>query len=59
MYIKKVSEMNLDEKLGQLILAGFHSTEFNDDLKDIIENHHIGNIIMFTRNYTFFMDFFC
>ncbi len=52
MYIKKVSEMNLDEKLGQLILAGFHSTEFDDDLKDIIENHHIGNIIMFTRNYT-------
>lgn len=42
--------MNLDEKIGQMIFSGVNGTEMNDDTKNIIENDHVGGIILFGDN---------
>ncbi len=47
--MKKVSEMTLKEKIGQLLIAGFDGFEKNNHLEKLIE-HNVGNIILFTRN---------
>ena len=52
MKLKTVKEMTLKEKLGQLILPGFHSTYYDDQIKTLIEDYHVGNVILFTRNFT-------
>ena len=51
MNLKSVKEMTLKEKLGQLILPGFHSTTYDDHIKTLIEDYHVGNVILFTRNF--------
>lgn len=51
MKLKSVKEMTLKEKLGQLILPGFHSTYYDDQVKTLIEDYHVGNILLFTRNF--------
>lgn len=51
MKLKTVKEMTLKEKLGQLILPGFHSTYYDDQIKTLIEEYHVGNVILFTRNF--------
>ena len=48
--MKTIKEMTLKEKLGQLIIAGFHGYEYDDHLKTLIEEYKVGNIILFTRN---------
>ena len=51
MKLKTVKEMTLKEKLGQLILPGFHSTYYDDQIRTLIEDYHVGNVILFTRNF--------
>ncbi|MGV8981101.1 glycoside hydrolase family 3 protein [Clostridium sp.] len=46
----KLSELTLDQKIGQLLLVGFPSQELNDDFKKLISDCHIGNVIVFQRN---------
>ena len=48
--MKKINEMTLKEKLGQLIIAGFSGYEYNEHLKTLIEEYKVGNIILFARN---------
>lgn len=52
MKLKTVKEMTLKEKLGQLILPGFHSTTYDEHIQTLIEDYHVGNVILFTRNFT-------
>ncbi|MGI6710984.1 MAG: beta-N-acetylhexosaminidase [Bacilli bacterium] len=42
--------MNLKEKLGQLLIIGFHGYEFNDHLKKMIREYKVANVILFARN---------
>ena len=51
MKLKSLKEMTLKEKLGQLILPGFHSTYYDEQIKTLIEEYHVGNILLFTRNF--------
>lgn len=51
MKLKTVQEMTLKEKIGQLILPGFHSTTYDENLKTLIEDYHVGNVLLFTRNF--------
>ena len=51
MKLKTIKEMTLKEKLGQLILPGFHSTYYDEQIKTLIEDYHVGNVILFTRNF--------
>lgn len=48
--MKKLSEMTLKEKIGQLICVGFQGYEFSDNLKYLIDNYYVGHIVLFTRN---------
>lgn len=41
-------DVNLDTKIGQLIVSGFHGTDAN--CAEMIAKGHIGNVILFSRN---------
>lgn len=45
-----LSKMTLEEKIGQMLCFAFHGTEYNEQLKILIEDHHVGTIIHFARN---------
>lgn len=42
--------MNLDEKIGQMIFSGVNGTEMNADTRNIIEDYHVGGVILFGDN---------
>lgn len=42
--------MSLGEKVGQLLMVGFKSTEKDEEITDLIVNKHIGSVILFDRN---------
>lgn len=48
--MKKLEEMNLQEKLGQLLIIGFHEPIITDELKKLIQEYKFGNFILFARN---------
>lgn len=48
--MKKISEMTLREKIGQVLICGFQGTEYSEELKTLIEEYKLGNVILFTRN---------
>ena len=50
--MKKLEEMTLQEKIGQLIIVGFHSTYYDQHICELVEKYRAGNIILFTRNFT-------
>ena len=49
--MKKLEEMTLKEKLGQCVAFGFSGYELNYDIVRLIEKYHVGNIILFARNF--------
>lgn len=62
---KIVSEMNIDEKIGQIFMISFQKwksdvasedtqniTELNDEIRFIISNYHLGGIALFLENCT-------
>lgn len=42
--------LNLAQKIGQLLICGFDSYEVNAHIQEMIEQYHIGGIILFRRN---------
>ncbi|SEM69711.1 beta-N-acetylhexosaminidase [Lihuaxuella thermophila] len=52
----KLNEMSLDEKIGQMFLVGFKgdlgtsATSVSDHARKMIEDYHVGGIILFDRN---------
>lgn len=49
--MKKITEMTLKEKIGQLFIVGFSTPYYDKNIKDLIEDNKVGNIILFARNY--------
>lgn len=47
-----LSEMSLEQKIGQMFFAGFSGDTYGGSLKKAIEEYHIGNVILFERNIT-------
>lgn len=47
---KKIAAMSLEEKVGQLFQIGFAAPTINDEVRDMIENYHVGGVIYFSRN---------
>ncbi len=43
-------EQDLRRRIGQLLVFGFEGTTVPDHVADLIRTHHLGNIILFTRN---------
>ncbi|MEC9490159.1 MAG: beta-N-acetylhexosaminidase [Halanaerobiales bacterium] len=46
----KLKNMSVEQKVGQLFQIGFSTPEVNDQVRDMIENYHIGGVIYFSRN---------
>ncbi|NUU76204.1 beta-N-acetylhexosaminidase [Paenibacillus xylanilyticus] len=42
--------MTLREKIGQMLLCGFHGTEANGDVERLLQTYPIGGVIYFARN---------
>jgi beta-N-acetylhexosaminidase len=45
-----IAGMTLDQRIGQLVMAGFHGTEPSDEIIRLIEREHVGGVILFSRN---------
>lgn len=45
-----ISEMSLDEKIGQLFIVGFQGIAPDNALMELIRQKHIGGVILFKRN---------
>jgi beta-N-acetylhexosaminidase len=45
-----VGDLTLDQKVGQLFLAGFDGTEPTDALASLVADRHLGNVVYFARN---------
>jgi len=45
-----IKSMTLEEKVGQLFMVGFQSPQVDEQIRDLITNKHIGNVILFDRN---------
>ena len=43
-------EMTLEEQMGQVLMAGFSGSTPSQEIIDLIQHHHVGNIILFSRN---------
>jgi beta-N-acetylhexosaminidase len=41
----------ISEMTGQMIMAGFEGTTLTPDTEDLVRNHHVGGLILFSRNY--------
>lgn len=47
---EKISNMTLEEKVGQLLIVGFQGTDLNEEIKTYINDLKIGGFILFSRN---------
>ncbi|MCD9024397.1 beta-N-acetylhexosaminidase [Cohnella sp. NL03-T5] len=47
-----INDMTLEEKVGQMILAGIDGTSINQATKKMIANQHVGGIIMYKNNFS-------
>ena len=49
--MKKIEELTLEEKLGQLLCIGFKEKKLTEDLREMIRKYKFGNFILYSRNY--------
>lgn len=45
-----LASMSLEQKTGQMIMAGFHGTTPSSAIRKLVESHQIGGVILFSRN---------
>ena len=48
--IKILQRMTLEEKIGQMVVAGFEGPRVDDHVECLIREHQIGGLILFARN---------
>lgn len=46
-----ISSMSVEDKIGQMVLAGISGTTMNDNDKKLIDQFHVGGIIFYKRNF--------
>ncbi len=49
--LKDIKDMSLKEKIGQIVMCGFLSDYYDEDIKSMVEDYGLANVILFTRNY--------
>ena len=47
---EKIKTMTLEEKIGQMLIVGFEGEHIDNNIKQMIEDHHVGGVILFSRN---------
>ena len=45
-----LSQMTIEEKIGQLFIFGFNGTTLNPDIQNMIENRDIGGVLLLNKN---------
>lgn len=45
-----MADMSLEEKIGQMMIVGFHGTTPSPDIRRLIEEYHVGGVTLFSRN---------
>ena len=45
-----ISQMSVEQKVGQLMVVGFEGTHINADIKSNISHHFVGGVTLFARN---------
>ena len=45
-----LDKMTLEEKIGQMMVVGFQSKQVDEHIKTMIEDYHVGGIILYDRN---------
>ncbi len=44
------NSLSLEEKIGQVVMCGFHGTQVSSEMEELIRKYHLGNVILFKRN---------
>ncbi|MGB4043452.1 MAG: beta-N-acetylhexosaminidase [Thermacetogeniaceae bacterium] len=47
---EQLNSLTLEEKIGQMVMVGIEGKMLGDDAKQLIQQHHVGGIILFKRN---------
>jgi len=47
---EQLDSLTLKEKIGQMVMVGIEGDVLGDDAKQLIQQHHVGGIILFKRN---------
>ena len=45
-----LSQMTIEERIGQLFIFGFNGTTLNPDIQNMIENRYIGGVLLLSKN---------
>lgn len=45
-----VASMTAKEKIGQMVMIGVRGTDINDDSRYMLNNYHVGGVVLFDRN---------
>ncbi|MBS6042611.1 MAG: beta-N-acetylhexosaminidase [Clostridium baratii] len=48
--LETISNMSLDEKIGQLVVSGFYGTTLDENILKLIKEDKISGVILFNRN---------
>lgn len=48
--LETISNMSLDEKVGQLVVSGFYGTTLDENILKLIKENKISGVILFERN---------
>lgn len=47
---EKISQMNIDEKIGQMVIVGLEGYEIDENSQEMIDKYKVGGFILFKRN---------
>lgn len=50
--LQQVQKLSLDEKIGQMVIAGMDGTTLNEDIRQLIQTYKIGGVILYKNNIT-------
>ncbi|GHH98685.1 beta-N-acetylhexosaminidase [Neobacillus kokaensis] len=45
-----IDSMSIKEKVGQMLMFGLEDTQVNDETRKLIEDYHVGGVILFKKN---------
>jgi len=48
--LKQMAEMTIEEKIGQLVIVGLDGYKVDDNVREMIEEYHVGGFIIYKKN---------
>ena len=46
-----INDLNLKEKLGQMIILGLDVSNIDNKILNLIKEYHIGGVVLYKKNY--------